>query len=130
MLDNWVGQLTSLVVTLLGGTFLGNWVSGKKNANDDKQELINQLQEERTWTSEQLKERDKKIDDLWEKFRQLEKDNNAILHEKRELEFELRKEQKEKEQALQENERLKGRIEKLEERVEELEKERRHGTIN
>lgn len=125
MLDNWVGQLTSLVLTLLGGTFLGNWVSGKKNANDDKQELINQLQEERTWTSEQLKERDKKIDDLWEKFRQLEKDNNAILHEKRELEFELRKEQKEKEQALQENERLKGRIEKLEERVEELEKERR-----
>lgn len=125
MLDNWRGQLASLVITLLGGTFLGNWVSGKKNANDDKQELINQLQEERTWTSEQLKERDKKIDDLWEKFRQLEKDNNAILHEKRELEFELRKEQKEKEQALQENERLKGRIEKLEERVEELEKERR-----
>lgn len=130
MLDNWVGQLTSLVLTLLGGTFLGNWVSGKKNANDDKQELINQLQEERAWTSDQLKERDKKIDDLWEKFRQLEKDNSAILHEKRELEFELRKEQKEKEQALQENERLKGRIEKLEERVEELEKERRHGTIN
>lgn len=115
----------SLVVTLLGGTFLGNWVSGKKNANDDKQELINQLQEERAWTNNQLKERDKKIDDLWEKFRQLEKDNSAILHEKRELEFELRKEQKEKEQALQENERLKGRIEKLEERVEELEKERR-----
>ena len=125
MLDNWVGQLTSLVLTLLGGTFLGNWVSGKKNANDDKQELINQLQEERTWTSEQLKERDKKIDDLWEKFRQLEKDNSAILHEKRELELDLRKEKLEKEQALQENERLKDRINKLEERVEELEKERR-----
>lgn len=114
----------SLVVTLLGGTFLGNWVSGKKNANDDKQELINQLQEERAWTNEQLKERDKKIDDLWEKFRLLEKDNNAVLHEKWELEFDLRRETKEKELVIQENKRLQERIGKLEDRVGELEKER------
>lgn len=120
ILDN----LLSLALTLLGGTFLGNFVSGRKNANDDKQELINQLQEERNWTKEELKERDKKIDELWVKFRELEKDYSTVVHEKRELEFELRKEKKEKEVALKENERLQGRITKLEIRVEELEKER------
>lgn len=104
---------------------IGNFVSGKKNTNDDKQELINQLQEERNWTKDELKERDKKIDELWEKFRQLEKDYSTVIHEKRELEFELRKEKKEKEIALEENERLQGRIAKLEDRVEELEKERK-----
>lgn len=84
-------NLISLLGVLLGGGFAGHWIAGKKNTNDDKQEIINQLQEERAYFSEQLRIRDVKIDELYEKFRELEKSNNKVHQEKAQVEWELEK---------------------------------------
>lgn len=117
---------------LLGGGFAGHWIAGKKNINDDKQEIINQLQEERVYFSEQLKIRDIKIDELYEKFRRLEMDNNIVHQEKARVEWELEKQIEsnllliqEKEIIEEEKKELLKRINRLENRVEELERERK-----
>ena len=114
---------------LLGGGFAGHWIAGKKNTNDDKQEIINQLQEERVYFSEQLKIRDVKIDELYEKFRELEKNNNAIHQEKAQVEWELEKQiannlilTQEKEIIEEEKNQLLSRVKHLETRVDELER--------
>lgn len=125
-------NLISLLGVLLGGGFAGHWIAGKKNVNDDKQEIINQLQEERVYFSEQLKIRDIKIDELYEKFRRLEMDNNVVHQEKARVEWELEKQIEsnllliqEKEIIEDEKKELLKRINRLENRVEELERERK-----
>lgn len=130
--DELFKNLISLLGVLLGGGFAGHWIAGKKNVNDDKQEIINQLQEERVYFSEQLKIRDVKIDELYEKFRKLEMDNNVVHQEKAQVEWELEKQIKsnllliqEKEIIEEEKKELLKRINRLENRVEELERERK-----
>ena len=130
--DELFKNLISLLGVLLGGGFAGHWIAGKKNINDDKQEIINQLQEERVYFSEQLKIRDVKIDELYEKFRKLEMDNNVVHQEKAQVEWELEKQIKsnllliqEKETIEEEKKQLLKRINRLENRVEELERERK-----
>ena len=130
--DELFKNLISLLGVLLGGGFAGHWIAGKKNVNDDKQEIINQLQEERVYFSEQLKIRDVKIDELYEKFRKLEMDNNVVHQEKAQVEWELEKQIKsnllliqEKEIIEEEKKQLLKRINRLENRVEELERERK-----
>lgn len=130
--DELFKNLISLLGVLLGGGFAGHWIAGKKNINDDKQEIINQLQEERVYFSEQLKIRDVKIDELYEKFRRLEMDNNIVHQEKARVEWELEKQIesnllliKEKEIIEEEKKELLKRINRLENRVEELERERK-----
>ena len=125
-------NLVSLIGILLGGGLAGHWIAGKKNINDDKQEIINQLQEERAYFSDQLKIRDIKIDELYEKFRKLEMDSNAVHQEKAQVEWELEKQIKsnllliqEKEIIEEEKKQLLKRINRLENRVEELERERK-----
>ena len=130
--DELFKNLISLLGVLLGGGFAGHWIAGKKNVNDDKQEIINQLQEERAYFSEQLKIRDVKIDELYEKFRKLEMDNNVVHQEKAQVEWELEKQiatnlilTREKETIEEEKKQLLKRINRLENRVEELERERK-----
>lgn len=130
--DELFKNLISLLGVLLGGGFAGHWIAGKKNVNDDKQEIINQLQEERVYFSEQLKIRDIKIDELYEKFRRLEIDNNVVHQEKARVEWELEKQIEsnllliqEKEIIEEEKKELLKRINRLENRVEELERERK-----
>ena len=127
--DELFKNLISLLGVLLGGGFAGHWIAGKKNTNDDKQEIINQLQEERVYFSEQLKIRDVKIDELYEKFRELEKNNNAIHQEKAQVEWELEKQiannlilTQEKEIIEEEKNQLLSRVKHLETRVDELER--------
>ena len=115
----------SLIGVLLGGGLAGHWIAGKKNINDDKQEIINQLQEERAYFSEQLKIRDVKIDELYEKFRDLEMNNNKVHQEKAQVEWELDKTIEENKLLRQEKELLQVRIDLLERRVGDLEEENR-----
>lgn len=115
----------SLIGVLLGGGLAGHWIAGKKNTNDDKQEIINQLQEERAYFSEQLKIRDIKIDELYEKFRDLEMNNNKVHQEKAQVEWELNKKIEENKLLRQEKELLQVRIDLLEQRVGDLEEENR-----
>lgn len=121
--DEVIKNLVSLLAVLLGGGLAGHWIAGKKNTNDDKQEIINQLQEERLYFSEQLKIRDVKIDELYDKFRELEKNNNLIHQEKAQVQWELDKKIAENEVLKQEKEQLQNRISHLEQRVDDLEKE-------
>lgn len=118
-------NLVSLIGVLLGGGLAGHWIAGKKNTNDDKQEIINQLQEERVYFSEQLKIRDIKIDELYEKFRDLEMNNNKVHQEKAQVEWELDKAIEENKLLRQEKELLQVRIDLLERRVGDLEEENR-----
>ena len=118
-------NLVSLIGVLLGGGLAGHWIAGKKNINDDKQEIINQLQEERVYFSEQLKIRDIKIDELYEKFRDLEMNNNKVHQEKAQVEWELDKTIEENRLLRQEKELLQVRIDLLERRVGDLEEENR-----
>ena len=118
-------NLVSLIGVLLGGGLAGHWIAGKKNINDDKQEIINQLQEERAYFSEQLKIRDIKIDELYEKFRDLEMNNNKVHQEKAQVEWELDKTLEENKILKQEKELLQVRIGLLERRVGDLEEENR-----
>lgn len=118
-------NLVSLIGVLLGGGLAGHWIAGKKNINDDKQEIINQLQEERVYFSEQLKIRDIKIDELYEKFRDLEMNNNKVHQEKAQVEWELDKTIEENKLLKQEKELLQVRIDLLERRVGDLEEENR-----
>ena len=129
-------NLISLLGVLLGGGFAGHWIAGKKNTNDDKQEIINQLQEERLYFSEQLKLRDAKIDELYDKFREVEKSINKVHQEKAQIEWELEKQiatnlllaqekenvEFEKELIEEEKNQLLDRVKHLETRVDELER--------
>ncbi len=125
-----IEQLLTLVGTLVGGGLLGNLVANSKHKNDDKQEIINQLQEDRKYYSEELEKRDVKINELYDRFRNLEQDLIRVTREKVQAEWERDQEQaknelltREKDALIVENERLRIRVDDLEDRVEELEKE-------
>ena len=98
--------------------------------SDDKQEIINQLQEDRKYYSEELEKRDVKINALYDRFRELEQNLIQVTREKVQAEWERDREQaknevliREKDALIVENEQLKNRVDDLETRVEELEKE-------
>ena len=125
-----IEQVLTLVGTLVGGGLLGNLVANSKHKNDDKQELINQLQEDRKYYSEELEKRDVKINELYDRFRELEQSLIETTREKVQAEWERDREQaknevliREKDALIVENKRLKIRVDDLEDRVEELEKE-------
>lgn len=109
-------DLFTLISTLVGGTFLANVVANRKNVLDDKQKIIDQLQEEREHFSEELKVRDIKIDELYVLIRDMEQRNLEIIKEKHEVEWE-------RDRLLEENSLLKTTIFNLEQRVSHLEKE-------
>ena len=125
-----IEQVLTLVGTLVGGGLLGNLVANSKNKHDDKQEIINQLQEDRKYYSEELEKRDVKINALYDRFRELEQSLINVTREKAQAEWERDREQakneilmKEKDALIIENKQLKIRVDDLEGRVEELEKE-------
>lgn len=125
-----IEQLLTLAGTLVGGGLLGHVVANSKHKNDDKQEIINQLQEDRKYYSEELEKRDVKINELYDRFRNLEQELIRTTREKVQAEWERDRElakneilTREKDALIVENERLKTRVDDLEERVEELEKE-------
>lgn len=102
-------DLFTLISTVVGGTFLANVVANRKNVLDDKQKIIDQLQEERAHFSEELKE-------LHILIRNVEERNLEILKEKNAVEWE-------RDKLLEENSLLKTTILNLEQRVSHLEKE-------
>ena len=125
-----VVQILSLVGVLFGGGLVGHIIAGRKHTNDDKQTIINQLQEEREYLNSQLKIRDEKIDGLYDKFREWEEKYIEAHRDKVEAEWQLKKQvaendllEKENELLVSENKQLRIRVEDLEERVDELEKE-------
>ena len=125
-----IEQLLTLVGTLVGGGLLGNLVANSKHKNDDKQEIINQLQEDRKYYSEELEKRDVKINALYDRFRELEQNLINVTREKVQAEWERDQQQakneiliREKDALIVENKQLKNRVDDLENRVEELEKE-------
>lgn len=142
-------QWAGILVTLLGGTLVGNLVSRKNSKEANAQTLIDQIQEERDYTNQQLVKRDEKIDnqnikidELYEMYHNLQTEYRKMAEEKRNLEWELasevkikkrlieenaytlRQELREKEKLLKENNELKEKVSELEERVSDLEKER------
>ena len=130
MITAMIEQLLTLVGTLVGGGLLGNLVANSKHKNDDKQEIINQLQEDRKYYSEELEKRDVKINALYDRFRELEQNLINVTREKVQAEWERDQQQaknevliREKDALIVENKQLKIRVDDLENRVEELEKE-------
>lgn len=123
--DEYWGQILSLMGTLLGGGFIGNVIAGKNNKKNNEQTFIDQLQEERAYTDQQLKERDTKIDDLYRLYHESEERNRNLSSENSSLKWQLDKEIAIKEQLEAENDELKYKIDHLEKRVDELEKERK-----
>lgn len=109
-------DLLTLIGTVLGGTFIANLVANRKYTHDDKQEIINQLQEERTYYADQQRIRDSKIDELYDLYREMEARNREILQEKMNIEWE-------RDQLRLENDDLKLQVINLEQRVTDLEKE-------
>lgn len=128
--DEYWGQILSLMGTLLGGGFIGNLIAGKKDKKNNEQTFIDQLQEERAYTNSELKERDKKINDLYNLYYKSEERNRELTNENSSLKWQLEREKVLKEQLQIENDGLKDKIDHLEKRVDELEKERkkRNGT--
>ena len=88
-----IEQLLTLVGTLVGGGLLGHVVANSKHKNDDKQEIINQLQEDRKYYSEELEKRDVKINELYDRFRELEQNLINVTREKVQAEWERDREQ-------------------------------------
>lgn len=125
-----MNDLLSLIGMLLGGTLLANIVANRKNTHDDKQEIINQLQEERQYFSDQLKERDVKIDELYELVRGVEARNQELVQQKLRVEWELELSKSEvnnllmrNQELTEESQELRYKVQELEKRVTELEKE-------
>lgn len=123
-------DLLSLIGILSGGTILANIVANRKNNQDDKQEIINQLQEERLYFSDQLKERDVKINELYELVRGVETRNQELVQQKLKVEWELELSKSEitsllmqNQELTEESQELRGKVQELEKRVTELEKE-------
>lgn len=123
--DEYLGQILSLAGTLLGGGFIGNLIAGKKDKKNNEQTFIDQLQEERAYTNSELKERDKKINDLYNLYHKSEDRNRELFNENSSLKWQLDREKVLKEQLQIENDGLKDKIDHLEKRVDELEKERK-----
>lgn len=103
-------QLLTVIGTLLGGTFLGNIVSRKNSKEANAQTLIDQIQEERDYTNQQLIKRDEKIDnqnikidELYEMYHTLQSDYRKMVEEKKTLEWELANEVKKKKHLIEEN---------------------------
>lgn len=120
-------DLLTLIGTVLGGTFIANLVANRKYTHDDKQEIINQLQEERTYYAAQIQEertlyadqqriRDSKIDELYDLYREMETRNREIIQEKMGVEWE-------RDRLRLENDDLKRQVTSLEQRVTDLERE-------
>lgn len=123
-------QILSLIGVILGGSWLTVLVANRKNTQDDKQEIINQLQEERQYFSEQLKERDVKIDELYGLVRGVEARNQELVQQKLRAEWELELSKSEvtnllmrNQELTEESQELRIKVQELEKRVTELEKE-------
>ena len=124
-----VEQLISLIGIVLGGSWLTVIVANRKNKQDDKQEIINQLQEERIYFAEQLRQRDVRIDEVYVLFREMDEKNRILAQEKMQAEWELGLAKRENVELVIKNQtlieeaiELKNSVSELEQRVTELEK--------
>lgn len=124
-----VEQLISLIGIVLGGSWLTVIVANRKNKHDDKQEIINQLQEERLYFAEQLRQRDVRIDEVYVLFREMDEKNRILAQEKMQAEWELGLAKQENVELVIKNQtlieeaiELKNSVSELEQRVTELEK--------
>lgn len=106
-----------LVTLVLSGGFIGSIVAGIKNKDDDKQRLIDQLQEDREWYQEQFKERDVKIEILSGKISEMERNHIDVIHQNRLLEMDLVSERKNNAYLSKEIEALKRTIADLEKKI-------------
>lgn len=112
-IDLWVQRIIELVpIGLLTG-LVGHYLSNKKDKRMDAQQLVDQIQEERNWTQQQLKERDNEIQGLKNEIMELRKLINDSLHENKELQWELNKVKEENNLLRKENEKLRESIEHL-----------------
>ena len=125
-----IEQIMSFIGIVLGGSWLTVIVANRKNKHDDKQEIINQLQEERAYFTEQLRQRDVRIDEIYALFREMDEKNRILVQEKMQAEWALEMSKSEitsllmKNQELtEESQELRIKVQELEERVTELEKE-------
>ena len=124
-----VEQLISLIGIVLGGSWLTVIVANRKNKQDDKQEIINQLQEERLYFAEQLRQRDVRIDEVYILFREMDEKNRILAQEKMQAEWALGLAKRENVELVIKNQtlieeaiELKNSVSELEQRVTELEK--------
>ena len=125
-----IEQIMSFIGIVLGGSWLTVIAANRKNKHDDKQEIINQLQEERAYFTEQLRQRDVRIDEIYALFREMDEKNRILVQEKMQAEWALEMSKSEitsllmKNQELtEESQELRGKVQELEKRVTELEKE-------
>ena len=124
-----VEQLISLIGIVLGGSWLTVIVANRKHKQDDKQEIINQLQEERIYFAEQLRQRDVRIDEVYILFREMDEKNRILAQEKMQAEWALGLAKRENVELVIKNQtlieeaiELKNSVSELEQRVTELEK--------
>lgn len=132
-----IEQIMSFIGIVLGGSWLTVIVANRKNKHDDKQEIINQLQEERAYFTEQLRQRDVRIDEVYALFREMDEKNRVLAQEKMQAEWALEMSKseitsllmknqeltKEYQELTEESQELRGKVQELEKRVTELEKE-------
>lgn len=105
-LDIWIQRIIELVPIGVLTALVGHYLSNKKDKRMDAQQLVDQIQEERNWTQQQLKERDNEIQSLRNELIELRKMVNEALHDKKTLQWELDKQIKENEYLQKEVERL------------------------
>lgn len=121
-LERFLERVFELLAVGVPTGLFGHWIAGRRDKRVDAQTLIDQVQEERNRMDEALKERDEKIDRLYEDVNALRKQVQEVLHENRVLKWELEKRDLEIDTLKKENERLrtteKYLREQLEERVE------------
>lgn len=112
-IDLWLQRIIELVpIGLLTG-LVGHYLSNKKDKRMDAQQLVDQIQEERNWTQQQLKERDNEIQGLKTEIMELRKLINESLHDNKTLQWELDKAKQENNFLRKENEELRESIEHL-----------------
>lgn len=118
-LERFLERVFELLAVGVPTGLFGHWIAGRRDKRVDAQTLIDQVQEERNRMDEALKERDEKIDRLYEDVNALRKQVQEVLHENRVLKWELEKRDLEIDTLKKENERLRTTERYLREQLEE-----------
>lgn len=118
-IDIWIQRIVELVPIGVLTALIGHYLSNKKDKRMDAQQLVDQIQEERNWTQQQLKERDNEIQGLKTEIMELRKLINESLYDNKALQWELDKAKNENDFLRKENEKLRGSIEYLKSKLKE-----------